>query len=393
MTPCRYFDGASSRPWPASVGMEAAALRIVGEHVDRRIDAQAFAHELAFAPATDRGPARLTLADGALCEIDDRTAADSLFAALGYRRPHADRLASKTSHAVLITGAFIAVMAALYVWGVPLAADFAVRWAPRRWDHALGDQVMRAFDERHIFRPTTLSQERRDRLVQRFDALRLPAPGSSSEQSSSPPSSSASLPVPHADLRLAFRRLGAPNAFALPGNRIVVTDEIVALAGDDDDALLTVLAHEVGHVEHRDAMRQLARSTLTSVIAAWYFGDVSNAAAAIAGGIGTLQYSRDAEHRADLYALRTMQSNDIETRSAADLFRRLETWRPPARAPSPKTSDDVAKKDSIDARMRERAEQMRKQIRVPEYLSTHPATDDRVRLFESGAIPPDERDD
>ena len=362
MLPCRYFDGVSSRPWPASVGMEDAGLRIVGDGVDRRFAAD----EPGFSPATDRGPARITLPDGGLCEIDDRAAADSLFASLGYRRPRADRLTSRTSHAVAITLAFIGAMAVIYVWGVPLAADIAVRWAPHRWDQALGEQVMNAFDERHVFRPTTLSQARQDRLLQRFDALRLPGDASSSAP-----------PVSHADLRLAFRRLGVPNAFALPGNRIVVTDEIVALAGEDDDALLTVLAHEVGHVEHRDAMRQLARSTLTSVIAAWYFGDVSNAAAAVAGGIGTMHYSRDAEHRADLYALKTMQLNGIETRSAADLFRRLETWRPAA----PKTSEGGGgKNDGVDT-------PIRKRLRLPEYLSTHPATDDRVRLFESGAVP------
>jgi Zn-dependent protease with chaperone function len=379
MTPCRYFDGSSSRPWPASVGTDGTALRIVGEHLDRSAEA----HELDFSPATDRGPARIALTDGALCEIDDRAAAESLFATLGYRRPRADRLASRTSHAVAVTLAFVGVMAALYVWGVPFAADVAVRWAPRQWDQALGEQVMHAFDERRIFRPTTLSAERRNRLVQRFDALRLPGDGAST-----------SLPVAPAELRLAFRQLGAPNAFALPGNRIVVTDEIVALAGDDDDALLTVLAHEVGHVEHRDAMRQLARGTLTSIVAAWYFGDVSNAVAAVAGGLGSMRYSRDAEHRADLYALQTMQINGIETQSAADLFRRLETWRPSRPLAKP-TEAEVAEKgsakedDSVDARVREEAEHARKHFRIPEYLSTHPATEDRIRLFESGVVAKD----
>ncbi len=41
-----------------------------------------------------------------------------------------------------------------------------------------------------------------------------------------------------------------PNAFALPGGTIVVTDELVELLGDHEDCACSgVLAHELGHVE------------------------------------------------------------------------------------------------------------------------------------------------
>jgi len=374
MLPCRYFDGVSSRPRRAIVAIEGDGLHVIGDDVDRQVDAQG----LSFSPATDLGPARVSFSSGGLCEFDDRNGAEALFARLGYRKPRVDRIASRTSHAVLITIAFVAVMAVLYQWGVPWAADEFIAFAPREWDASLGAKVLAAFDERRIFRPTRLPEARRDALLAHFRALRLPVEGSPA----GPPGAARPQPV------IVFRRFGAPNALALPGEIIVVTDEIVQLAGPDDEALMTVLAHEVGHLEHRDAMRQLAHSALTSMIAAWYFGDVSNAVAVVAGGIGTLSYSRDAEHRADLYALAAMKANGVSTRPAAELFRRLQAWEPPTRSPAKDDGDqasDAKAADRHDEAAKDKPSR-RPRVEAPEYLSTHPATEDRIRLFETGEV-------
>ncbi|MEY3212996.1 MAG: hypothetical protein RIT28_3477 [Pseudomonadota bacterium] len=40
-----------------------------------------------------------------------------------------------------------------------------------------------------------------------------------------------------------------PNAYALPGGRILVSEGLITLAAGDDDALAFVLAHEIAHVE------------------------------------------------------------------------------------------------------------------------------------------------
>jgi predicted Zn-dependent protease len=118
-----------------------------------------------------------------------------------------------------------------------------------------------------------------------------------------------------------------------------------------------------------------------SLVAAWYLGDVSNAAAAVAGGMGTLSYSREAEHRADLYAVDTMKANHLSTKNAAALFRRLQAWEPPAteagKSADPKTA---GRPDRKPGGLR---------FAVPEYLSTHPDTDSRIALFEAdGATDP-----
>ena len=353
MIACRYFDGITSRPWSVSVEAVGEALHVVGEDLDRTVEPAA----LSFSPATDRGPARIVFADGALCEIDDRDAARLLFTQLGHRPAATDRLVSNTRRVVAVTIAFIAVMAAIWQWGVPLLSDVIVERAPQRWNDAMGDGILKTLDERRFFRPTALSPAVRNRVFDRFRTLK-PLPGAP-------------------DVQIVFRKLGSPNALALPGGTIVVSDELVVLANGDDDALATVLAHEVGHEAHRDALRQLVRSSITSALAAWYFGDVSSTIAVAAGSIGTLTYSRDAEHEADLYALQTMKANGVSTKPAAELFRRLEAWQPPLRR---RPADEILKDDGPSSAGKS------PRLRLPEYLSTHPDTGARIELFEHDGV-------
>jgi Zn-dependent protease with chaperone function len=163
--------------------------------------------------------------------------------------------------------------------------------------------------------------------------------------------------------RIVFRRLGVPNAFALPGGCIVVADEIVALAPQDDAALLTVLGHELGHLQERHGMRGIVRASLFSAVAAWYLGDISGVAAGAAAGFTSLSYSRGAEQSADRYALRLMHDNGISTRPAAELFRRLADLQP----------DRTAGSTVAPGRGAE----------MPEYLSTHSDVRGRIALFEN----------
>ena len=340
-----------------SASIDGSALRLTGDELDRTVERDA----LTFVAAHGGGPARIVFSNGGLCEIDDRAGAASLFATLGHRAAASERLVARGWQVVAVTLAFVAAMASLWTWGIPFAADRLVDRAPRSWDEALGGRLLRTLEGQGVFRPSTLPQATQDRIRQRFAVL---AP-------------SSSLPS-GLRLELLFRRLGVPNALALPGGTIVLTDELVELA-DDDDAVATVLSHEVGHQVHRDALRQLARSSIGSALAFWYFGDVSNAAAVAAGSLGTLRYTRAAEHRADLYALATMRANGIPTRGAAALFRRLEAWSPRPVANGAQTSDGEASRPSAGERRRPR---------FPEYLSTHPDTADRIRLFEDGGPAP-----
>ena len=52
---------------------------------------------------------------------------------------------------------------------------------------------------------------------------------------------------------------------------MVVTDELVTLLADKPDALLAVLLHEAGHVQHQHGLKLLAQSTATTMLLALIF--------------------------------------------------------------------------------------------------------------------------
>ncbi len=62
-----------------------------------------------------------------------------------------------------------------------------------------------------------------------------------------------------------------PNAYALPGGRILVSEGLITLAAGDDDALAFVLAHELAHVElyHSAAVYQRLWATQGWLDPAW----------------------------------------------------------------------------------------------------------------------------
>ncbi|MBX9840582.1 MAG: M48 family metallopeptidase [Xanthobacteraceae bacterium] len=101
---------------------------------------------------------------------------------------------------------------------------------------------------------------------------------------------------------------GMANAFALPGGRIYLLDGLLQKARSPDE-IAGILAHELGHVRHRDSMRQMIQTGGTSFLFGLLFGDVSGAGAVIFISRSMLDasYSRDAERGADAFAIDTMQ--------------------------------------------------------------------------------------
>jgi Zn-dependent protease with chaperone function len=98
------------------------------------------------------------------------------------------------------------------------------------------------------------------------------------------------------------------NAFALPGGRIYLLDVLLQKARSPDE-IAGILAHELGHVHHRDSMRRIIQTGGTSFLFGLLFGDVTGAGAVIFIGRSMIDasYSRDAERGADAFAIETMQ--------------------------------------------------------------------------------------
>jgi predicted Zn-dependent protease len=111
-----------------------------------------------------------------------------------------------------------------------------------------------------------------------------------------------------------------PNAFALPGGRIVMTDELVSLVDGRQDVIMGVLAHEYGHVRARHGIRMVAQSALLALAMSVVFGDVSSVLAGASRMLGEQAYSRDAEREADAESVRVMRAAGISPRVMVQFF-------------------------------------------------------------------------
>ena len=127
-------------------------------------------------------------------------------------------------------------------------------------------------------------------------------------------------------LRAGGETLG-PNAFALPGGTIVVTDELLELLEGEPATLLGVLGHEWGHLRHRHGMRAVAQASLLALATSLVLGDVSGVAAGIPALVGQLGYSRDAEREADAEAVRVLRAAGHSPAAMVVLFERLQAKR------------------------------------------------------------------
>ena len=112
------------------------------------------------------------------------------------------------------------------------------------------------------------------------------------------------------------------NAFAVPGEQIVVSGNLIAEA-ETPEEVAGVIAHEMGHgIElHPEAgiIRSLGLSAIIELFASGQSGTLTNAGALLL----ELQYSREAEHEADTHALRILKAADISPHPLAVFFKRL----------------------------------------------------------------------
>jgi len=224
-----------------------------------------------------------------------------------------------------------------YFYGLPMAADKVVEKIPMETEQALSKQAMVWFEDHNFFSPTTQDPLHLEVLRDRFIELHR------------------GLDKSHY-ITLEFRNSKAigPNAFALPGGTIVITDQLMELASSDEE-ILAVLAHEIGHVELRHSLRQLLQSSAIGLVAATVTGDAATLSAAVAGLPAVLaqtKYSRKFEGEADDFALKLLKQHGISPAAFAEIMEKLE---------------------NIESGV------------FPSYLSTHPITSERIAKARTAA--------
>lgn len=128
------------------------------------------------------------------------------------------------------------------------------------------------------------------------------------------------------EFRLRIVDAGFPNAFALPGGRILVTDELIDEM-ESPDELAGVLAHEAAHVAQRHVMAAQLREMGFGVLLELLIGGGSGAGQEIArtgATLESLRHTRGAESEADDYALQYLVAADMNPHGLADFFERMQ---------------------------------------------------------------------
>lgn len=297
-----YFDGHSAQAHPVHLHVQSDQLLITGEGIRQAVPLA----QLRWPERTRHGVRLLHLPDGASLHCRDSVAWDTWAAHAASRRD------SLVVHAQLhwrwALASLLAVMMILvagYRWGLPAASVVIVAELPEAADETIGDAALAQIDQQRLVGPSTLNEAQRDAIRAAFTAA------------------VAHLPVGTAPrFRLEFRHGGrvGPNAFALPGGTIVLTDELVERVHANRDMLIGVLGHELGHLRHRDGMRMLVQSGVIAATASALYGDFSTLLALLPTWLAQASYSRDAERQADRESVRLLRANGISPAVMAEFF-------------------------------------------------------------------------
>ena len=320
-----HYDGKTSQRSEVELRSEGAMIRVRGTGIDRAWPWS----EVRVSSRVGNTARHLYFPDGSQCETADNETIDAWLAArLGADRFSVHRIERRLRYALAALALTAVAVWLGFSYGIPALAKQVAFRLPASTERLIGADALRALDET-LLGPSTLPPERAAELQKLFAGVTADL------------SSNYRL-----ELR-AGRRLGA-NALALPSGIIVLTDELVALA-DDDRQILAVLAHEIGHMRQRHALRSVLQNSTAAVVFAMAVGDLSSVtsfAAALPTMLLQAKYSRQFETEADEFALAYLAKKGIAPDAFSSLLERLQ-----------------------------RAEGTTAGL---DYFSTHPATRDRV---------------
>ncbi|MCP5367559.1 MAG: M48 family metallopeptidase [Hyphomicrobiales bacterium] len=147
------------------------------------------------------------------------------------------------------------------------------------------------------------------------------------------------------------------NALALPGGYIMVMRGLLDQAGSPDE-LAGVVAHELGHVQRRHALIVTLERAGSAAVIGLLLGDVTGGTvlAALGQALVGASYGREAEREADAIGIEIMQRAGGDPGALALFFDRLR-----------RKEGDLAKSMGL--------------------FSTHPASEDRIRILRQAAKP------
>ncbi|MCU5773660.1 M48 family metallopeptidase [Erwiniaceae bacterium BAC15a-03b] len=329
---------------PGRAARETARLSLYSQHFSLHLaaaDTQFLLKDITLSDALGTIPLTITFADGGRFVPED-DAQLRQWVTQHQRLGWVHRL-ERNKRGVFATMLATLLMIVVTIWIVlPFASRQLALHIPDYVEQQVGRQTFQLL-QRVGFQESQLPEARQRHVKRLFSDVLL----ASGLQDTTPPQ----LKLMHFP--------GVANALMLADGSVVITDELVKLA-PDDDALAAVMLHELGHHRWRHPMRMLVRSSLVSLSFMWMTGDVSGIGDTLlqsAAFLHQLQFSRGMEREADNWAIVQMAAQGRSLTEMAKMY----------------------------AVIQQAGERGSPGVKTPEWLSTHPDMPLRIEAIKKAA--------
>ncbi|MBP1886013.1 M48 family metallopeptidase [Sinorhizobium mexicanum] len=305
-----WHPAGSSRSVPSSLAEAGERLTVHDDAGAELSSGKLSAVEIS--PRVGAVARRITFPDGSLFGTSDNDAIDGFLARKGRGREGIiHRMERFHPRLIAFVAAAILFGALIYRFALPALVEVAVAVTPPIVPRVMSSSTLEALD-RTVLDQSELDEARRGKILDGFGDI------------------AALSGVGGERYTLNFRKGGAigPNAFALPDGTLILTDELVELAGDDTEMIVGVLAHEIGHVELKHSLRQIYRAAGVAALIMVIAGDIGSGAEDVlvqGGGLLSLSYSRSAEAAADRHSVELMVKSGRDPAAIARFFQLIET--------------------------------------------------------------------
>jgi Zn-dependent protease with chaperone function len=373
------LDGLSTQAKPVMLQINEHSAQVFNAQNGQKlieIPLRELRRQLSFPEATARGARILEFTEkaptdwqGAQLHVrrDDHAAFDA------WARAHVPSRANASAGLVAraqqswrgVAAAFVLLLGVIwgmYLYGLPVAARGITALVPQTADEVIGRNALSQIDGRWM-KPSKLPLADQQRIRTRFEAgLKAQYPSN----------------TPKIQLEFRASEIG-PNAFALPGGIMVMTDELVDLV-KDDDTVLGVLGHELGHITRRHGMRQLVQVGVLQGVLSIAFGDYGSLITAAPLILGSMAYSRAHEREADDDSIAFMRAAGINPLSMVKFFQAARNYKPPK-----KDKDGNPLPTEAPAEQAKKPPETKKTPLGFSIISSHPLDEERIDKFRKAA--------
>jgi Zn-dependent protease with chaperone function len=293
--PARYFDGRTAAGHDVEAEFSAQGVAIRGETINVAWPAR----DLRVADRDGREIRLKSARDEAARLVIPASAEDQIWTVLpGLLSGEGERRRMTALIGVLVAGA--AAVAGLVFFGAPAASGPLAERTPKDLEIQMGENVA---GQINLFMKPCGDGDGLEGLTSVIDDMALKG--------------DVGFPI-----RFQLVRNSAPNAFALPGGQVMATSGLLEAVGDDQEAFLAVMAHELGHVRARDSLKAIYRNAGAGVVLDIVTGGSGAAqqAVIIAGQLNQLRHTRKQETAADDAAAEILIASNLDPAALARAF-------------------------------------------------------------------------